>query len=110
MPGFLYFIGCCALLGGIFAMVVSPVIMMAPAVGTIVSAFLLFGFGRLVEEAILIQKNTRSVAEYFQWLRKRQEAQIRAQSGQPEPPPQPPPMTRGGLFRGRMPDRVSDGA
>jgi hypothetical protein len=39
---------------------------------------LLVGMGRLVLAALAIQKNTREVADYFQLLRERQEAQTQA--------------------------------
>jgi hypothetical protein len=41
----------------------------------LIMVLLLLGIGRLVVAALAIQKNTREVADYFQWLRERQAAQ-----------------------------------
>ncbi len=41
----------------------------------LIMVLLLLGIGRLVVAALAIQKNTREVADYFQWLRERQDAQ-----------------------------------
>lgn len=44
----------------------------------LILVLLLVGIGRLVLAALAIQKNTREVADYFQWLRERQDAQSQA--------------------------------
>jgi hypothetical protein len=43
----------------------------------LIMVLLLLGISRLVVAALAIQKNTREVADYFEWLRERQEAQNR---------------------------------
>jgi hypothetical protein len=48
----------------------------------VISGILLIAFGKLIHEAEQIRKNTRSTADYFDWLRKRQEDQTkRPQAG-----------------------------
>jgi hypothetical protein len=44
----------------------------------LIMVLLLVGIGRLVVAALAIQKNTREVADYFRWLRERQETQSQA--------------------------------
>ena len=75
MAGFLYLCGFVGLIGAVLALLTSPVLMLTPAISAILGAILLFGFGRLIDEAISIQKNTREAADYFRWLRERQERQ-----------------------------------
>jgi hypothetical protein len=43
----------------------------------LIMIFLALGIGRLVLAALAIQKNTREAADYFRWLRDRQEARSR---------------------------------
>ena len=75
MAGFLYLCGLVGLIGAILALLTAPVLMLTPAISAILGAVLLFGFGRLIDEIISIQKNTRETADYFRWLRARQEGQ-----------------------------------
>ena len=44
----------------------------------LIMVLLLLAMGRLVLAALAIQKNTREVADHFEWLRERQEAQSQA--------------------------------
>ena len=44
----------------------------------LIMVLLLVGIGRLVVAALAIQKNTREVADYFRWIRERQDAQSQA--------------------------------
>jgi hypothetical protein len=41
----------------------------------LIMVLLLVGIGRMVLATLAIQKNTREVADYFSWLRARQELQ-----------------------------------
>jgi hypothetical protein len=41
----------------------------------LILVLLLVGIGRMVLATLAIQKNTREVADYFKWLRERQELQ-----------------------------------
>ena len=44
----------------------------------LILVLLLVGIGRMVLATLAIQKNTREVADYFNWLRERQELQAAA--------------------------------
>ena len=44
----------------------------------LILVLLLVGIGRMVLATLAIQKNTREVADYFKWLRERQELQAAA--------------------------------
>ena len=44
----------------------------------LIMVLLLVGIGRLVVAALAIQSNTREVADYFRWIRERQDAQSQA--------------------------------
>jgi hypothetical protein len=46
----------------------------------LILVLLLVGIGRMVFATLAIQKNTREVADYFNWLRERQEAQAQRQT------------------------------
>ena len=45
----------------------------------LIMVLLLVGIGRMVLATLAIQKNTREVADYFNWLRERQELQAAQQ-------------------------------
>jgi hypothetical protein len=45
----------------------------------LIMVLLLVGIGRMVFATLAIQKNTREVADYFNWLRERQESQAAKQ-------------------------------
>jgi hypothetical protein len=45
----------------------------------LIMVLLLVGIGRMVLATLAIQKNTREVADYFNWLRERQELQAAKQ-------------------------------
>ena len=45
----------------------------------LILVLLLVGIGRMVLATLAIQKNTREVADYFNWLRERQELQAAKQ-------------------------------
>ena len=45
----------------------------------LIMVLLLVGIGRMLSATLAIQKNTREVADYFSWLRERQELQAAKQ-------------------------------
>ena len=45
----------------------------------LIMVLLLVGIGRMLLATLAIQKNTREVADYFNWLRERQELQAAEQ-------------------------------
>jgi CHASE3 domain sensor protein len=49
----------------------------------LILVLLLVGIGRMVFATLAIQRNTREVADYFQWLRERQEVQAAKQRATP---------------------------
>jgi hypothetical protein len=57
-----------------FPFMLGPAALVASIAG-IIGGALLIGFAKLIEEAGEIRKNTRSTADYFEWLRKRQQEQ-----------------------------------